>query len=79
MRTLTLKRKSVAVANLLHVLDGHLKHTKSILHNGNQTRKKSFLKKIDFYDCKQTHLALDFLQNLFKKISRFFFKKIIFF
>jgi hypothetical protein len=48
MRTLTLKRKSVAVANLLQVLDGHLKHTKFILHNGNQTRKKSFFKKNRF-------------------------------
>jgi hypothetical protein len=48
MRTLTLKRKSVAVANLLHVLDGHLKHTKSILHNGNQTRKKIIFKKNRF-------------------------------
>jgi hypothetical protein len=54
------QRKCVAVANQFQVLNGHLKLKKSILHNCNQTRKKSISKKIDFYDSKQTQNSFRF-------------------
>jgi len=53
---------------------------KSIFSKYKELKCKSFKSsKNDFYDSKQTQIALDFFENLYKKKSRFFYLKIYFF